>query len=235
MIFFPAIDIIDGKCVRLRQGDFSQKTSYHEDPVSLALNWQEQGATHLHLVDLDGARSGEIKNLSVLEKICSSTKLQVDFGGGIKNKSSIDSALNAGAAKVNLGSISVKNPALFTEFLQTYKYQIILSMDLKDGYIAVNGWQQSSSLSAAEMLNRNPELQYVSVTDISRDGMLQGPNFELYQALMEKFPTINFIASGGVSSLEDLAKLHKAGLFGCIAGKAILEGRFSIDEALRNI
>lgn len=233
MEIIPAIDIIEGKCVRLTQGDYKQKTIYNEDPLEVALQFQEYGIKRLHLVDLDGAKSGKIINHKTLETICTKTKLTVDFGGGIKTDADIKLAFDSGARMVTGGSIAVKNPSLFTQWLSEYGSQkIILGADVRNLKVAIHGWQDDSELTISELIkNYQPlHIKKVICTDISKDGAMQGPSFGLYQSLMDEFPEIEFIASGGVTTLSDLKMLKQMGLSGAIIGKAIYEGTISLKE-----
>ncbi|MBL0744094.1 1-(5-phosphoribosyl)-5-[(5-phosphoribosylamino)methylideneamino]imidazole-4-carboxamide isomerase [Chryseolinea lacunae] len=233
MRIIPAIDIIDGKCVRLTQGDYAQKKIYHEDPVQVARSFEEAGLTDLHVVDLDGAKAGKVVNWKVVEDIAKNTGLAVDFGGGIKTEEEIDKLLNLGVKQVNLGSVAVKEPLKVISWLKKFgKSKIILSADVKGEFIAISGWQESSPLTLFSLLKdytRNG-IEYVTCTDISTDGMLTGPNIELYKNILMSFPQLNLVASGGVSNLEDLRELKRIGADGAIVGKAIYEGRITLEE-----
>lgn len=233
MRIIPAIDVIDGKCVRLTQGNYDQKTIYNADPVEVALNFENAGLRYLHLVDLDGAKAGRVINWKVIEKICQTTSLIVDFGGGVKTSEELSRLFDSGIQQVNLGSIAVKHPELVYTWLEQYgPDRIILSADVKDQMIAIHGWQQTSQLHINEFVAGYVQrgLRYVVCTDISTDGMLTGPNVELYASLMNKFPDIRLIASGGVSCKADLINLKKMNLEGVIVGKAIYEGRVILTE-----
>jgi phosphoribosylformimino-5-aminoimidazole carboxamide ribotide isomerase len=236
MRIIPAIDIIEGKCVRLSQGNYDRKTVYAEDPVEVAKRFEDAGLAYLHLVDLDGARQGKVTNWKTLEEICNATRLHVDFGGGIKNKSDIRKILETGARQVNLGSIAVKEPEKVNVWVNEFGAdKVILSADVRDEQIAIHGWTETSSLSIFDFIREYQTIgiHYVTCTDISTDGMLSGPNLSLYEKLMAKFPGIQLIASGGVSNLEDLRNLKALGIYGAIIGKAIYEGKIQLDELQR--
>ncbi len=233
MKIIPAIDIIDGQCVRLSQGDYAQKKVYETDPVAVARTFEEAGLEYLHLVDLDGAKQGKVTNWKVVEAICKSTSLKVDFGGGIKTKSEIRQLLELGVKQVNLGSVAVKEPEKLSIWIDEFGAdKIILSADVRDEQIAISGWTETSSLSIQDFIANYQTIgiTYVTCTDISKDGMLGGPNVDLYMKLLKQFSSLKLIASGGVSSLDDLKQLKAAGLFGAIVGKAIYEGRVSLTE-----
>jgi len=233
MIIIPAIDIIDGKCVRLTQGDYAQKTVYYEHPEDVARMVEDAGLHYLHVVDLDGAKQGKVVNWKTLENICKATRLQVDFGGGIKTKSEVRQILETGAKQVNLGSIAVKEPEKVNIWVNEFGAdKIILSADVRDGKIAIHGWTETSLITIEDFIKQYQSIgiRYVTCTDISTDGMLSGPNVALYQKLLAEFPDIKLIASGGVSSKEDLVRLKETGVYGAIVGKAIYEGKISLQE-----
>jgi phosphoribosylformimino-5-aminoimidazole carboxamide ribotide isomerase len=233
MRIIPAIDIIDGKCVRLTQGDYAQKKVYNENPVEVAKEFEDSGLKHLHLVDLDGARAGKVQNWKVVESITSQTKLKVDFGGGIKTKEEIKQLFDAGVVQVNLGSIAVKNGPLVEEWITEYgQDKIILSADVKDEMVAIAGWMENSAILLTEFIKGwiDKGIRYITCTDIHTDGMLQGPNVELYRKLLKAFPAIKLIASGGVGSIGDVENLKKINMDGVIIGKAIYEGRISLAD-----
>lgn len=233
MRIIPAIDIIDGKCVRLTQGDYALKKIYHENPLDVARSFETAGLTHLHLVDLDGAKQGKVVNWKVIEAIAQGTSLRVDFGGGIKTTEEIDRLVSIGVAQVNLGSIAVKEPDKITEWLEQFGQQrIILSADVKNEMISINGWQHDSTINIVTFLRDYivRGIENVTCTDISTDGMLSGPNLELYKKVLLSFPQLNLIASGGVSTLEDLKELESIGVDGAIVGKAIYEGKISLEQ-----
>ena len=233
MRIIPAIDIIDGKCVRLTQGDYDQKKVYDENPVNVALDFERKGVKYLHLVDLDGAKASEPKNLVVLNAISVETSLKVDFGGGIKNQNSFLQALASGAEQVNIGSLAVRNSALVKFWINHYgKDKIIISADVKDGKIAVSGWKENSDRDLMEFINEYVDsgAKYFVCTDISKDGMLSGSSLDMYQNILNNFPEIKLIASGGVTSMEEIYTLREMGCDGAIIGKAIYEGHLSIEE-----
>ena len=229
----PAIDLIDGKCVRLSQGDYSQKTIYNENPLEVAKQFQDAGIKRLHVVDLDGAKAGKITNLPVLEKIASNTGLSIDFGGGVKTIGDFQSVLEAGAKYVAVGSVAVKQPKEFEKWLNTFgSDKIFLGTDVKNNKLAVSAWQESTEVDIFEFLKEKSRqgIKRVFSTDISKDGMLTGPAIGLYSKIHELFPDIQLVASGGVSQLEDIPACEKAGCSGVIIGKAIYEGRISLTD-----
>ncbi len=229
----PAIDIIDGKCVRLSQGDYQSKKIYNENPLEVAKEFEAYGIHRLHIVDLDGAKSKHIINYHVLEQIASRTSLVIDFGGGIKSDEDLVIAFENGAQMVTVGSLAVSEPERFLSWLDKFGTdRIILGADVKDGMISVNGWQENSGQELLPFLENYIEKGVTKVlcTDIMRDGMLQGPTTELYKSIMEKFPSIYLIASGGISSLDDIRTLDKAGIPAVVFGKALYEGRFTLKE-----
>ncbi len=231
MRIIPAIDLIDGKCVRLTQGDYAQKKIYNENPVEVAKSFEDAGLKYLHLVDLDGAKAGKVTNWKVVESITSNTNLYVDFGGGIKTEEEIKKLFDLGVKQVNLGSIAIKEPKKVYQWIDTFgPDKIILSADVKGEQIAISGWQENSEVSINDFIldYQSAGIQYVTCTDISTDGMLNGPNLNLYEKLLKHFPELMIIASGGVSSMEDLYALRKAGVDGVIVGKAIYEGRIDL-------
>jgi phosphoribosylformimino-5-aminoimidazole carboxamide ribotide isomerase len=233
MYIIPAIDIIDGKCVRLTQGDYAQKKVYNEDPLAVAKSFEDAGIERLHLVDLDGAKASKIINYPVLEKIASQTNLKIDFGGGLKSDEDVKIAFESGAQQITGGTIAVKKPDTFLNWLKEYGTEkIILGADTKNGYIAVSGWQEESQLELLPFLNdyHAKGIQYVICTEISKDGMLQGSAQSLYQQILTELPHLKLIASGGVSSIEDLQALKKMGCHGAIIGKAIYEGKITLSE-----
>ena len=229
----PAIDLINGQCVRLTQGDYGQKKVYSEDPLEIAKAFEGAGIQRLHLVDLDGAKAKKIVNVDVLERIASNTKLHIDFGGGVQSDEMIDMAFSAGAAQITAGSIAVRNPALVCEWLQKYgSEKIILGADAQNEMIAVSGWQENSNISIFDFLEDYTAkgAKYVISTDVAKDGLLQGPSFDLYEKIQASSPALSVIASGGVACLEDLEKLREMNLFGVIVGKAFYEGRISLAD-----
>lgn len=229
----PAIDIIDGKCVRLSQGDFSRKKIYSENPLSVAKSFEEAGIKRLHIVDLDGARSGKITNQHVLTSIAQNTNLVIDMGGGVRTKEDVQLLLESGATYVSIGSIAYKNPALFKEWVEIFgKDSFLLGADVKDEKITINGWLENTELSVFDFIKSNLSLglDKVFCTDITTDGMLAGPAINLYKKIVEQFPAIHLIASGGVSEIKDIEALDKIGCSGVIVGKAIYEGRISLKQ-----
>jgi phosphoribosylformimino-5-aminoimidazole carboxamide ribotide isomerase len=229
----PAIDIIDGKCVRLTQGDYALMTSYHDDPLEMARQFEDAGLKRLHLVDLDGAKSGKVKNWKVLERIASGTELRIDFGGGLKTGEDLEIVLGSGAAFATIGSLAVKNEPLFTEWISRYgPEKFLLGADTKDEKIVVHGWQETTRIDVFDFIRYylGKGIQQVFCTDTRRDGMLEGPAFDLSENIVTSFPSLHFIASGGVSSVEDLRRLRSIGCKGVIVGKAIYEGRIKISE-----
>jgi phosphoribosylformimino-5-aminoimidazole carboxamide ribotide isomerase len=233
MRIIPAIDIIDGKCVRLTQGDYAQKKVYHENPVDVARSFEDAGLKYLHLVDLDGAKAGSVVNWKVVEAITSQTSMSVDFGGGIKTAQEIQRLFDLGVQQVNLGSIAVKEPLTVKQWLSDFGVEkIILSADVKGELIAISGWQENSSLTISAFLKDYLQhgIEFVTCTDISTDGMLTGPNIELYKRLLLTFPQLHLIASGGVSSIDDILELRRIGVDGVIIGKAIYEGKIKLPE-----
>lgn len=233
MRIIPAIDIIDGKCVRLSQGDYNSKKIYNENPLEVAKQFEDHGIQYLHLVDLDGAKSKHIVNYKVLEQIASGTGLQVDFGGGLKSDKDLEIAFNSGASQVTGGSIAVKDREVFLFWLEKYGTEkIILGADAKDEKVAVSGWLEESEEDLIPFIQKYFEngIQYVICTDIAKDGMLQGPSFELYQKILQEIPGVKLIASGGISQFEDLPKLQEIGCEGAILGKAIYENRISLKQ-----
>jgi phosphoribosylformimino-5-aminoimidazole carboxamide ribotide isomerase len=229
----PAIDIIDGKCVRLTQGDYGQKKIYNEDPAEVAKEFEDAGIKRLHLVDLDGAKEKRIINHKVLEKIANSTDLIIDFGGGIQSDVDIQKAFDFGAKMITGGSIAVKNHEMFLGWLERFgPEKIILGADAKDEKIAISGWQESTEVSVFDFIQEylKKGIKYTISTDVAKDGLLQGPSFDLYEKMQVKFSDLHIIASGGVSEMKDLEKLNDQGVFGVIVGKAIYEGKISLKE-----
>ncbi len=233
MEIIPAIDLIEGKCVRLTQGDYDQKIIYNENPLEVALLFEGKGVRRLHLVDLDGAKKSEVVNLKVLEKIANKTKLIIDFGGGIKSDGSIQSVFDAGASIATVGSVAVKNPLLFKSW--TIKYgsdKILLGADVKNELISISGWLEDTKVNVFDFLTENfsSGIKNVFCTDISKDGKMEGPSLELYKTIIEKIKGINLIASGGVSKIEDVDKLSEIGCSGAIIGKALYENKITFDQ-----
>ncbi len=229
----PAIDIIDGKCVRLTKGDYNQKKIYNEDPLEVAKEFEDNGIKYLHLVDLDGAKSAGIVNWKVLEKIASNTSLSIDFGGGIKADEDINIAFENGAAQINVGSTAVKNRPLFIKWLLKYgSDKVILSADAKDEKIAIGGWQDTTDTDIYDFIGsfQNVGLQYLVSTDIDKDGMLQGASLDLYKNILEKYPEMKVVASGGITELSEIDPLVEIGADGVIIGKAIYENRITLKD-----
>lgn len=229
----PAIDIIDAKCVRLTKGNYDTQKVYNDDPVVVAREFEAHGFKRLHVVDLDGARSKHIVNYRVLERLAQSTGLVIDFGGGIKTDEDIRIAFECGASLVTAGSIAVTRPDLFLDWLQRFGAdRMILGADVKDGLISINGWKEESTQQLLPFVESylKQGVQYVLCTDISKDGMLQGPAIELYRSIMQFYPQCRLIASGGVSCLKDIEQLNEAGIPAVVFGKAIYEGRISLIE-----
>ena len=231
----PAIDLIDGKCVRLTKGDYNQKKVYNENPVEIAKGFEVMGFKRLHVVDLDGARSKHIVNVDVLKAITTETNLIVDFGGGIKSEEDIEKAFANGASMVTIGSIAVTQPELFLKWLDQYGAEkLILGADVKNGMISINGWKEDSAEQLLPFLKKYIDhgVKNVLCTEISKDGTLQGPALQLYQEIMAAYPQLHLIASGGVSSNEDIIALDQAGIPAVVFGKAFYEGKINIPELL---
>ena len=233
MRIIPAIDLIDGRCVRLTQGDYSKKTIYNSDPVDVARNFEDVGIKHLHLVDLDGAKTGRVVNWKVLEAINVKTNLIIDFGGGIQSDNDARIAFDSGASQITGGSVAIKQPELFYKWLRSYGAEaVILGADVKDEKVAVNGWQQTSDVLLLDFLERYTQkgVMYTVCTDISKDGMLCGPSTSLYRSIKEQFPELKLISSGGVGKVEDLEDLQELGMEGVIIGKALYENRITLKQ-----
>src|ERR1039457_7475240 len=233
MELIPAIDIINGKCVRLAKGDFSKETVYNNDPAEVAKSFEACGTKRLHVVDLDGANGQGLKNLATLEKIATQTLLKIDFGGGIKTTNDVEAVLNAGADMVNLGSIIVKNPGLFAQWIGDFGPEKFLpGADVLGKKIRIHGWKEETGIEIFDFIENLTGLQIHTVfcTDISRDGMMEGPSLTLYNEIIERFPSLNLIASGGVSCYEDLILIKEAGCSGALIGKAIYEGKISLQQ-----
>ena len=229
----PAIDIIGGKCVRLSKGDYAQKKVYADDPLEVAKNFERMGFRRLHVVDLDGAKSKHIVNYDTLRRITEETSLAVDFGGGIKSNEDVEKAFSNGATFVTVGSIAVTEEKLFNKWLDKYgPERIILGADVRDGKISVNGWKEDTSIELVPFLKRYVALGVKNVlcTDISRDGMLNGPSCNLYESILELFPDINLIASGGVSGIDDIRQLNRINVPSVVVGKAFYEGKITPED-----
>lgn len=232
----PAIDIIDGKCVRLSQGDYDTKKIYNENPLEVAKEFEANGIQRLHVVDLDGAKSSHVVNYKALDAIAGHTSLTIDFGGGIKTDEDLMIAFENGAHMVTLGSVAVKKPELFKKWLHQYGAEkIILGADVKDNRISVSGWLEEGPQELMPFLTDYTQegVSKVLCTDISRDGMLQGPSIELYKQVMQRFPTMHLIASGGVSGVDDIIRLDEAGIPAVVFGKALYEGRITMKDLKR--
>lgn len=233
MTIIPAIDIINGKCVRLTKGDYTQQTIYNEDPLEVALQFEDAGLKRLHLVDLDGAKAGDVKNWKVLEKIAGKTKLVIDFSGGISSQKNVEITFNSGAAFASIGSMAVKDEFTFNGWLLTFGAErFIIGADVRNEKIAVKGWTESTELSVFDLV-ANYKMKGVKqffCTDIEKDGLLQGPSTQLYKKIINQHPSIDLIASGGVSTIEQVEELRQAGLHGAIIGKAIYENKIRLSD-----
>lgn len=233
MTIIPAIDVIDGRCVRLTKGDFAKQKKYYDDPLEAAKTFENAGLQRLHIVDLDGAKAGQIKNLKILEAISSGTKLVIDFGGGIKNIDDVSRVFDAGAAMVALGSIAVKQPQIIEEWVMEFgPDKILIGADVLDQKIKIGGWLEDGAITVFEFISNMlaSGAQNIFCTDIAKDGVMQGPSVELYKEIIEEHPSINLIASGGVSKIDDVIELEKIGCSGVIIGKAIYEGKITLKE-----
>jgi len=231
MIIIPAIDLMNGKCVRLSQGDFGSQKVYSENPLDMALAFQDAGLKYLHVVDLDGAKAGHVKHWDTVKAIVSKTKLKVDFGGGIKTEDEISRLLELGIEQVNLGSVAFKEPEKVKSWLTIFgNDRIILSADSNNEMLAIAGWQNQTKVSIMDFIRDFVQsgLQYATCTDIAKDGMMAGPNTELYKKIVRKIPTLKLIGSGGVSSISDLKSVEAVPCHGCIVGKAIYEGTIEL-------
>ena len=233
MTIIPAIDIINGKCVRLTKGDYAQQKVYNENPVEVAKRFADAGLQRLHIVDLDGAKAGKIVNIAVLEAIASSTNLVIDFGGGIKTINDVGNVFSAGAAMATIGSLAVKHPELLEEWLMEFGAdKFLIGADVLEGKIKISGWLEDGGIDIFTFIGKMIGLGAANIfcTDISKDGVMEGPSIELYKQIMEQHPEINLIASGGVSNLNDVLELKAIGCIGAIIGKAIYEGNISLQQ-----
>ena len=233
MRIIPAIDIINGECVRLSKGDYNKKTVYSKNVLDVAKNFEDNGIQFLHLVDLDGAKQNRIINYKILEKISSQTNLIIDFGGGLKSEEDIKIAFESGAKQVTLGSVAIKNPELFLKSLEKYgSEKIILGADARKEKIAISGWLEESESNIYDFIKEKIKIgiQYVISTDIDKDGMLEGPSFDLYEKIIGENPNIKLIASGGITSASDLEKVKSIGCEGAIIGKALYENRITFND-----
>jgi phosphoribosylformimino-5-aminoimidazole carboxamide ribotide isomerase len=236
MIIIPAIDIIDGKCVRLTQGDYDQKKIYNEHPLEVAKQFEDAGLKRLHLVDLDGAKAGSVKNWKVLETIAAKTSVVIDFGGGIKKEADVKIVFDCGAAYATIGSMAVKEETTFVNWLNTFgAAKFLLGADVKDEKITVGGWLETTDVWVYDFIRKYIDhgVQQIFCTDVSKDGKLEGPSVGLYKNIITEFPSLHFIASGGVSSMKDLEALQAIGCKGAIVGKAIYEGRVNIHDLIK--
>lgn len=232
----PATDLIDGQCVRLTQGDYASRKTYYRDPLEAALRFEEAGIRRLHMVDLDGAKAAEPRNLAVLERIAGKTSLEVQYGGGIKGREALVSVFNAGARRAICGSLAVRQPELFAAWLTEFGAErLILGADIRDGAVAIQGWLERSTLTAPDVIERfRPQgLTQVICTDISRDGMLCGPSAAFYADLQAQYPTVEITVSGGIASMNDIEELDRQGLRSVIVGKAFYEGRITLKDLRR--
>jgi phosphoribosylformimino-5-aminoimidazole carboxamide ribotide isomerase len=233
MTIIPAIDIIDGKCVRLTQGDYNQQKVYHSQPTDVAKTFEEAGITRVHLVDLDGAKAGQIVNLKVLEDIATQTGLVIDFGGGVKKLTDVQSVFNAGAAMVTVGSMAVRHPELLEEWLMEFgASKFLIGADVLDEKIKISGWLEDGGINIFDFIGQMIGLGVTQLfcTDIAKDGAMQGPSVKLYERIMAEHPEISLIASGGVSNINDVVVLKEAGCSGAIIGKAIYEGNITLEQ-----
>ena len=229
----PATDLIGGRCVRLTQGDYTSRKTYYRDPLEAALRFEEAGARRLHMVDPDGAKAAEPQNLAVLERIAAKTSLEVQYGGGIKSRAALRSVFDAGARRAVCGSVAVREPELFARWIAEFgPERLILGADVRDGVVAIQGWTERSERTAPELIETflPAGLRQVVCTDISRDGMLCGPAVALYADLQRRFPQVEITVSGGVSSPDDIARLEREGLRSVIVGKALYEGRITLEK-----
>lgn len=236
MVIIPAIDIINGKCVRLIKGDYAKQKTYYDDPLDAAKSFEDAGLHRLHIVDLDGAKAGQIKNLKVLQLIASATKLVIDFGGGVKNIDDVSNVFNSGASIVTLGSIAVKNPEIVEEwFLEFGPGKILIGADVLNKKIKITGWLEDGGITIFDFIGKILAVgaQNIFCTDIAKDGVMQGPSVELYKQIIAEHPSINLIASGGVSTINDVIQLESIGCSGVIIGKAIYEGNITLKELAR--
>ncbi|MBL7752253.1 MAG: 1-(5-phosphoribosyl)-5-[(5-phosphoribosylamino)methylideneamino]imidazole-4-carboxamide isomerase [Chitinophagaceae bacterium] len=236
MEIIPAIDIIEGKCVRLTEGDYTQKKVYNENPLEVALRFEDAGLTRLHLVDLDGAKAGAVKNWKVLEQLAGKTKLQIDFGGGLKKEEDVRIVFNSGAQWATVGSLAVKGEDIFTGWLTQFGAdKFLLGADVKNEKIAIGGWLETTEIWVYDLIEKYIQkgITQLFCTDVSKDGRLEGPAVELYKNIVSKFPSLYFIASGGVSSMADLDALQEAGCRAAIVGKAIYENRITLEDLKR--
>ncbi len=232
----PAIDIIDGKCVRLEQGNYEKKKIYNQDPLEVAKIYEGHGLTHLHMVDLDGAKAKHVVNYKVLQHVAANTNLHIDYGGGIKSDDDLNIIFDSGASKVTLGSVAVTDKDLFLQWIQKHGGErIILGADVKDMKIAIQGWKNVTDIDINDFINSYMQhgIKYILCTDIAKDGMLEGSSIDLYDHLNKQFPHLNFIASGGITTIDEIEKLNDMSVYGVIIGKALYENRIKLDELER--
>jgi len=235
MEIIPAIDLINGKCVRLTKGDYAQQKVYNDNPVEVAKQFEDAGIKRLHIVDLDGAKAGRIVNLSVLESIAKETKLIIDFGGGVKTIADVGNIINAGASIVTIGSLAVKHPEILEEWLLEFGTdKFLIGADVLDEKIKISGWLEDGGINIFQFIGKMIALGVHNIfcTDISKDGILEGPSIELYKKIMEEHPEVSLIASGGVSKIEDVIQLKEIGCSGAIIGKAIYEGKITLEQLI---
>ncbi len=236
MTIIPAIDIIDGKCVRLTKGDYSQKTIYNEDPLEVARQFEDAGLKRLHLVDLDGARTGDVKNWKILEKIAGKTKLEIDFSGGISTQKNLEITFDSGAAYASIGSIAVKDEFTFSGWLLAFGAdKFIIGADVKEETIVIKGWTEKTTITVFELIEKykTKGVKQFFCTDVNKDGLLQGPALDLYKKIINEHPSIDLIASGGIATIKELQELREAGCSGAIIGKAIYENKISLNDLKR--
>ncbi|MBQ4155745.1 MAG: 1-(5-phosphoribosyl)-5-[Clostridia bacterium] len=233
MNIFPAIDIIGGQAVRLKKGDYNQKTVYNSDPVSVAIGFKNQGAKYIHLVDLDGAKSGKTDNFNVVKSIVEKTGLKAEIGGGIRNIETVKKYLDCGVMRVIIGTAAITNPDFLSEALKLYGEKVAVGVDIKDGKVAIHGWTQTADFTCEEFIEmmQNKGVKTIICTDVSKDGMMSGTNLSLYKELSQKF-NIDIVASGGVSSIDDVKALKEMNLYGAILGKALYTNSIDLAEAI---
>ena len=233
MILFPAIDIRDGKCVRLIQGDYDQEIIYNDSPTAMALEWEKQGADYIHVVDLDGAKTGNSLNREAIQAIAKSVSIPVQVGGGIRTMEIIDAHIASGVSRVIIGTAAIQDKPFLKQAVEKYGDKIAVSIDARKGFVATDGWTETSDVLAVDLLNELEEIGVKTViyTDILKDGMMQGPNFHELE-MMDKASSIDIVASGGVSTEEDIVQLRELDLYGAIIGKALYEGKISLEKVL---
>lgn len=233
MEIIPAIDIIDGKCVRLTQGDYNRKVVYHDEPLEMAMKFEDHGIKRLHLVDLDGAREGKVRNWKVLESLASKTGMIIDFGGGIKSEDDVNIVFNSGASLATIGSVAVKDENEFIKWIAKFgPGKFFLGADVREEKLSIHGWKEQTEISIFDFIRKYQQygIQQVFCTDIAKDGAMEGPSFKLYERIISEFPGLQLVASGGVSKMKDLYELDALGLSGAIVGKAIYEGAIELKD-----